>query len=151
MGESLVVTAIPAGFRTITPYLLVKEVPALLQFMQSAFDAVVVAKEMRADGSIMHAEVRIGTSMLMTGEASESFGPMPASIYLYVEDCDRVYRKALDAGGVSVFDLADLPSGDRYGGVRDSSGNIWWIATHVEDVSSEEQQRRWALFQQKTS
>ncbi len=71
---------------------------------------------------------------------------MPTSIYLYVPDCDTVYQQALAAGGVSVFEMMDLPSGERYGGVKDPFGNIWWIATHVEDLSPEEQERRWREF-----
>lgn len=138
--------AIPKGYGTITPYLLVKGVPVPLEFMRKAFDAVILKTERREDGSVMHAEVRVGTSMLMAGEASASFVPMPASIYLYVQDCDAVYHRALGAGGSSVFRISNLPSGERYGGVKDASGNVWWIATHVEDVSDEEQRKRWAAF-----
>ena len=144
--EIKVVDAIPKGYRTITPYLLVAGVPALLEFLQKAFDAAVLKTEMRDDGSVMHAEVRVGNSMLMAGEASKGFQPMPASIYLYVNDCDAIYQRALHAGGTIVFPICDLPSGERYGGVRDESGNVWWIATHVEDVSDDEQGKRWAAF-----
>ena len=136
------------GFHTITPYLLVEGAAQLLTFLPEAFGAQVLAKETRPDGTIMHAELRIGNSMLMMGEASSDFGPMPASIYLYVTDCDAVYERALQAGGTSVFGVMDLPSGERYGGVKDPCGNIWWIATHVEDLSPEEQARRWRAFQQ---
>lgn len=141
------VDAIPNGYRTITPYLLVRGASSLLHFLQKAFDADILKTETREDGSIMHAEVRIGSSMLMVGESSASFDAMPASIYLYVEDCDAVYQRALDAGGSSVFPMCDLPSGERYGGVKDSSGNVWWITTHVEDVPDEEQRRRWRTFE----
>jgi uncharacterized glyoxalase superfamily protein PhnB len=95
----------------------------------------------------MHAELRVGDSMLMLGEASEQFKPMPASVYLYVPDCDTVYHRALSTGGISVFPLMTLPSGERYGGVKDPCGNIWWVATHVEDVTPEEEERRWKTFQ----
>jgi PhnB protein len=90
--------------------------------------------------------MRIGDSMLMLAETTSEFGPMPTSVYLYVLDCDTAYRQALEAGGVSVFDIMRLPSGERYGGVKDPCGNIWWIATHVEDLSPEEQERRWKEF-----
>lgn len=83
----------------------------------------------------------------MMGEASDEFGRMPTSIYLYVPDCDVVYRRALEAGGSSAFEIVDLPTDERYGGVKDPCGNIWWIATHVEDVPPEEQARRWREFQ----
>jgi PhnB protein len=95
----------------------------------------------------MHATMRIGDSTLMLADASPEFGPMPTSIYLYVHDCDAVYQSALKAGGLSVFPIITLPSGDRYGGVKDPCGNIWWLATHVEDVPPDEQERRWKEFQ----
>jgi uncharacterized glyoxalase superfamily protein PhnB len=95
----------------------------------------------------MHTELRVGDSMLMLADGSDQFGPMPASIYLYVPDCDTVYHRALSSGGISVFPIMTLPSGERYGGVKDPCGNIWWIATHVEDVTPEEEERRWKQFQ----
>jgi len=72
---------------------------------------------------------------------------MPTSIYLYAADCDAVYHRALDSGGVSVFPMMTLPSGDRYGGIKDRCGNIWWLATRVEDVPPDEQERRWKEFE----
>ena len=84
--------------------------------------------------------------MLMLAEATPPFGSMPASIYLYVRDSDAVYHSALNAGGHSVFPIMTLPSGERYGAVKDPSGNIWWVATHVEDVPPDEQERRWQQF-----
>lgn len=135
------------GFHTITPYLFVRGVPQLITFLSEAFSAQVLSRETRPDGTIMHAELRVGDSMLMVGEATDEFGPMPTSIYLYVTDCDAVYRRALQVGGSSVFEIMNLPSGERYGGVKDPCGNIWWIATHVEDVPPEEQAKRWREFQ----
>ena len=143
----MTVKPIRDGFHTVTPYLFVEGVARLITFLSDAFDAAVLSRETRPDGTIMHAEVRIGDSMLMMGEAGDEFGRMPTSIYLYVTDCDAVYRRALEAGGISVFDIMNLPSGERYGGVKDPCGNIWWIATHVEDVPPEEQERRWREFQ----
>lgn len=134
------------GFHTVTPYLLAEGVARLITFVVEALNAEVLSRETRPDGAIMHAEVRVGDSMLMLGEAGHEFGPMPASIYLYVPDCDAVYRRALEAGGISLFEIMNLPSGERYGGVKDPCGNIWWIATHVEDVSPQEQARRWLAF-----
>ncbi len=142
----MAVKPIRDGFHTLTPYFFVVGAARLIGFLTAAFDAKVASREERPDGSIMHAEIRIGNSMLMLGEASEEFGAMPSSIYLYVEDCDTVYQRALDCGGTSVFEIRNLPSGERYGGVKDPCGNIWWIATHVEDLSPEEQERRWKEF-----
>ena len=134
------------GFHAITPYLFAQGASQLIEFISAAFGGEVTFRKARPDGAIMHAEMRIGDSMLMVAEPTEQFGPMPTSIYLYVTDCDAVYRSALDSGGVSVFPIMTLPSGERYGGVKDPCGNIWWIATHVEDVLPDEEERRWKEF-----
>ncbi len=84
--------------------------------------------------------------MLMLADPTPEFGAMPTSIYLYVADCDAVYHRALSSNGVSVFPMMTLPSGQRYGGIKDPCGNIWWVATQVEDVSPDEQERRWKEF-----
>lgn len=137
------VKPIPDGYHAITPYLMVENVDKLLKFLKSAFAAQELLRLKRPDGSVMHAEVQIGDSRVMMGEPMDEFGPMPASIYFYVENCDAVYEKAIKAGGQSIMPPTDMEhAGERYGGVRDSSGNIWWIATHIEDVSTEEQARR---------
>jgi uncharacterized glyoxalase superfamily protein PhnB len=140
-------TPIRAGFHTITPYIFAQNASRLVDFISAAFAGEVVNRKERPDGAVMHAEIRVGDSMLMLGEASPQFGSMPTSIYLYVTDCDTVYQTALNSGGTSVFPMMNLPSGERYGGVKDPCGNIWWVATHVEDVSPEEEERRWKEFQ----
>ena len=142
----MAVKPIRDGFHTVTPYLFADGAARLIQFLLKAFNAELVFRKDRPDGAVIHAEMRIGDSMLMLGEGSGEFGPMPTSIYLYVTDCDTVYRQALAAGGISIFEIMNLPSGERYGGVKDPCGNIWWIATHVEDVSPEEEERRWREF-----
>ena len=134
---------IPDGYHSITPYLLVNGVGELSTFLHAAFGATELSRLDRPDGTIMHIEARIGDSIVMMGEPMNEFGPMPASIYLYVDDCDTVYRRAVEAGGVSVMEPMDMVhAGERYGGVKDPSGNLWWIATHIEDVPLEEQKRR---------
>ncbi len=139
----MTVKPIPEGYGTVTPYLLVEKGEELIAFLQEAFGAEEKLRLRRPDGSLMHAEVRIGDSAVMLGEPMGEFGPMPASIYLYVTDCDAVYEQAMAAGGVSVMEPMDMVhAGERYGGIRDPSGNLWWIATHIEDVSAEEQARR---------
>jgi uncharacterized glyoxalase superfamily protein PhnB len=142
----MAVKPIRDGFHTVTPYLFTVGAARLIQFLVKAFNAELIFRKDRPDGAIIHAEMRIGDSMLMLGEATGEFGPMPTSIYLYVTECDTVYQQALAAGGASVFEIMNLPSGERYGGVKDPCGNIWWIATHVEDVSPEEEARRWREF-----
>ena len=143
----MAVNPVPDGYHTVTPYLFAHNASRVLDFAEKALDAKVTARKEHPDGAIMHAELKIGDSMVMVGEASAEFGAMPSSIYLYVADCDSVYEKALANGGESVFDMMNLPNGERYGGVKDACGNIWWIASHVEDVSPEEEARRWSEFQ----
>ena len=138
---------IPDGFHAVTPYLFAEAASQLIEFISAAFDGEVIFRQTRPDGAIMHATMRMGDSMLMLADATAQFGPMPTSIYLYVPDCDAVYDSALNSGGVSVFPIMTLPSGERYGGVKDPCGNIWWVATHVEDVPPDEQERRWKEFQ----
>ena len=137
---------IPEGFHAITPYLFAQGAARLIEFISTAFHGEVTSRQIRPNGAIMHATMRIGDSKLMLADATPRFGPMPTSIYLYVLDCDAVYQSALNSGGVSVFPIMTLPSGERYGGVKDPCGNIWWVATHVEDVPPDEQERRWKEF-----
>jgi PhnB protein len=137
---------IPEGFHSITPYLFAKGAARLMEFISAAFEGEVMFQQKRPDGAVMHATIRIGDSMLMLADPTPEFGAMPSSIYLYVSDCDAVYQRALDFGGVSVFPMMTLPSGERYGGIKDPCGNVWWVATHVEDVPLDEQERRWKEF-----
>ena len=122
----------PFGLHTITSYLIVEDVSALIQFLHRVFDAESRGDpRYREDGSVKHAEVKIGDSVVMMGEPMDEIGPMPAMMYIYVEDCDAVYKKALEAGATHVMEPENYPHGDRYGGVKDPVGNIWWIVTHI--------------------
>jgi uncharacterized glyoxalase superfamily protein PhnB len=144
----MAVKPIRAGFHTVTPYLMVAGVPKLLDFLAKAFDAHEIFRLHRPEGAIGHAEVRIGDSMVMLGEPAGPFGPMPAQIYLYVNNCDAVYGRAIEAGGTPVMEPTTMSfSGERYGGVKDPAGNIWWVATHIEDITPEECARRFAKWQ----
>jgi uncharacterized glyoxalase superfamily protein PhnB len=138
----MAVKPIPDGYHSVTPYLPIVGVPRLLEFVEQAFDAKVIEKMTSPDGTIRHAEVRIGDSMVMMGEAQSPRKPMPAMIYLYVTDTDATYQRALKAGASSVMEPADQFYGDRNAGVEDPVGNQWWIATHKEDVSPKEMARR---------
>ena len=138
----MTVKPIPDGYHTITPYLTVQGVPRLLEFLKRAFDATATECMEGPDGGIMHAQARIGDSIVMMGEAQGEWKPMPGSLYMYVEDTDAVYQRALEAGGTSIMEPMDQFYGDRNAGVKDPVGNMWWIATHVEDVSPEELAKR---------
>jgi PhnB protein len=117
-----------AAYHTVTPYLVVPGVPALIEFAQRAFGAVEVQRHQRPDGSIMHAEIKIGDSVVMMGEPSGEFTPMPASLYLLADDADATYARALAAGATSLRAPEEQPYG-RSAGVRDTGGNLWWITT----------------------
>ncbi|HSB15690.1 MAG TPA: VOC family protein [Bryobacteraceae bacterium] len=136
------VKPIPEGYHTVTPYLVVPGAGRLIEFLKEAFKAEEVERMSQPDGTVMHAEVRIGDSIIMMGESSDKFPAMPAAIYVYVPDVDAVYKRALAAGAASTMEPANQFYGDRNAGVKDPSGNLWWIATHVEDVPREEMAKR---------
>lgn len=140
------VKPVPEGYQTVTPYLIVAGVGKLIEFLTQAFDAEVLNRSARPDGSIVHAEVKIGDSRVMMGEPKGDQKPVPGSFYLYVHDTDATYRRALQAGATSLMEPANQFYGDRNAGVKDAAGNYWWIATHVEDVSPEEMERRSQAF-----
>ena len=138
----MAVKYIPEGYHTATPYLVVPGVAKLIDFLKQAFGAEERGRFAQPDGRIMHAEVKIGDSIIMMGEPTGDIKPMPAMIHLYVPDADATYRSALAAGAKSVREPADQFYGDRSAGVQDASGNQWWMATHKEEVSPEEMGRR---------
>jgi PhnB protein len=129
---------IPKGFHSVTPYLVVPGVARLIDFFKEAFGAEETIRVARQDGSISHAAVRIDDSMVEMGEASGEWRAMVAGLHLYVKDADETYARAIKAGGVSLYEPQDMDYGDREGGVTDPSGNQWYIATHMEDLTTEE-------------
>jgi len=133
---------LPYGLQTVTPYLIVKNAQALLDFVTKVFDAKQRELIQGPDGRIGHAEVTLGDSVIMLSDKPPHLDAMPASLYVYVDDTDVRYKRALGAGAVSVMEPADQFYGDRNAGVKDPTGNLWWIATHIEDVSPEELARR---------
>jgi len=138
----MAVKPIPDGFHSVTPYLLVSGVPRLIDFLKQAFDAEVTECMAMPDGTVMHAQVKIGDSIIMMSDPRGACEPTPASLYLYVPDTDAVYAKALEAGATSVMEPADQFYGDRNSGVKDPVDNTWWIATHIEDVPPDELRKR---------
>ncbi len=124
-------THVPAGYHSVTPYLIVQDVEGLIGFLKQTFGAEEAMRSTGPDGRIRHAEVRIGDSVVMMGGASDEWKAMPAALYVYVEDVDASYRRALDAGGTSLDEPEDKEYGDRTAGVRDATGSIWWLSTPV--------------------
>jgi PhnB protein len=138
----MAVKPIPDGFHTVTPHLTVQGASKLVEFLMQAFEAKELFRMAHPDGTLMHAEVKIGDSIVMMGEAKGECKPMPCSLYVYVDDADAIYKRALQAGATSTMEPGDQFYGDRTAGVKDPSGNQWMIATHREDVPPEELRRR---------
>jgi uncharacterized glyoxalase superfamily protein PhnB len=138
----MTVKPVPEGYSTVTPWIISADTARLIDYVNKAFDAEEIARVVGDDGSIGHAEVRIGNSVVMMFDAKPDWPPTPGFLRLYVQDADAVHRQAVAAGGTSVTDVTHLFFGDRVGRVRDPLGNLWWIQTHIEDVSPEQMQRR---------
>ena len=141
-AKAVPVKAIPEGYHSVTPYLVVQGAGKLIDFMKAAFGAREMFRMPGPDGKIGHAEMRVGNSMVMLADAQGPWKAMPTTLQLYVEDVDAVYARAIAAGGTSLSEPTDQFYGDRRGGVQDICGNSWWVATHIEDVSMDEMQRR---------
>jgi len=123
------------GAPTLQPFLHPLRAEPVVKFVTRAFGALELGRYTTPDGVIHHTTVKIGTGLMEMGEAHGSYQPMPTMFYLYVEDCDALYRRALEAGATSISEPRDQPYGDRSAGVTDPFGNKWYIATHIKDVS----------------
>jgi uncharacterized glyoxalase superfamily protein PhnB len=133
---------VPAGHNQVSPYLIVPGAPGLIEFLTTVFEGEELGRHGPPGGAIMHAEVKIGDSVIMLADSNDQFAPRPGMLNVYVADVDAAYRRALAAGATSEREPADQFYGDRSAGVKDRWGNVWWIATHIEDVSDEELARR---------
>jgi len=122
-------TKIPDGYQTVTPYLIIKNAAAFIEFTERVFDAKLISKHMRDETIIMHAEIKIGDdSIIMFADSTEQFSPRPAGFFVYVDNADKTYETALSNGAVAVTEITDQPYG-RSGGVEDAFGNTWWLTT----------------------
>lgn len=152
------VKPIPDGYHTVTPYLIVNDASAAIEFYKAAFGATELMRLEDPSGRIGHAEIRIGNSPIML--ASEfpdmkivgplALGGTPVSILLYVEDVDAVFKQAVEAGAKVIREVQNQFYGDRTGGVSDPYGHLWYLATHVKDVSLEEMQKHMATMSGKS-
>ena len=146
------VKPIPDGYTSVTPYLIVDGAAAALEFYSKAFGAKEVLRFPAPGGRIGHAEIMIGDSHVMLADehpemgikGPKAIGGSPISIMLYVEDVDAVAKQAEAAGAKITRPVADQFYGDRTGGLEDPFGHTWYVATHVEDMSEEEMQKRMA-------
>jgi PhnB protein len=139
----MAVKPVPDGYHTVTPYLVVRGAAKTIEFARKAFGAEVIEEPIkRPDGTIMHTQIKIGDSIVMISDASEQHPPTQSMLYLYVPNVDAVYQRAVAAGGTSLMEPIDQFYGDRSGGVKDPSGNQWFIGTHKEDVAPQELKKR---------
>lgn len=144
--SSAAVKRIPDGFHTVTPHLICSDAAKAIEFYKQAFSAVEVARMPTPDGKIMHAAVKIGDSIVMLVDEFPDMGassPLrlkgsPVTIHLYVENADAVFEQAVRAGATTRMPLQDMFWGDRYGQIVDPFGHVWSIATHVQELSSEQ-------------
>jgi PhnB protein len=141
-NDSAKVQPVPEDYGSLTPYVIVRGVAPFIDFLEEAFGAVERFRVPNEDGTIGHAEVWLGNRVLMMFDGREEWPETPSFLTLYVDDCDAVHQRALQAGATEVTPLSTNAWGDRGSRIRDLFGNLWWIQTHVEDVSEEEMQRR---------
>ena len=121
----------PEGYHTVTPYLIVEGAAKLIEFIKTTFDAKVMHTTVNPEGKPGHTEVQIGDSVVMLSEARGEYGAMPTMLYVYVDDADFRYKKAIDAGATQVRPVTDQSYGDRSGGVKDMCGNQWLMASPI--------------------
>ena len=146
--------AIPKGYHTVTPSLIIDGAAKAIDFYKKALGAEELSRFAGPDGRIMHAEIRIGDSTLMLGDempeqgmkGPKARGGASVSFYIYKEDVDAAWKRAIDAGGTPVMPLADQFWGDRGGCLEDPFGHQWWLAKHVEDLTPEELRRKAESF-----
>lgn len=144
------VKPIPEGYHTATPYLVVHDAAKAIDYYKRAFDAREIMRMEGPPGKIGHAELRIGDSVIMLADempqmetkSPKTLGGTSGGIFLYVQDVDATFRKAVSAGAKSTTEPADMFWGDRYGQLTDPFGHLWSVATHKEDVAPEEMQKR---------
>jgi PhnB protein len=122
----------PETYRTVTPYLVVPDADSELKFLEDAFGGSVLMCARSASNAVMHAEVRIGSSLIMLGQAGAQWKALNAALYLWVENVDEIYAKTLAAGATSQSAPEDKPYGHRNAGVVDACGITWWIGSPVK-------------------
>ncbi len=119
---------IPENYQTVMPYLIIKNAAAFIDFTKAVFNATELHKTMRDENVIRHGEIKIGESTIMFADSTEQFPVSTAGLFVYVENADEVFKKAIDAKATSIMPVADQSYG-RSGGIKDPFGNTWWITT----------------------
>jgi uncharacterized glyoxalase superfamily protein PhnB len=121
----------PADYSTVSPYLIVSGASATIDFLSRVFGGTELRRFPAENGGVMHAEVRIGDSVIMLGDAAEGWPAVGAHVHVYVPDVDETYRRALEAGATSLQEPVQKDDEDKRGGVKDAGGTTWWISTRV--------------------
>jgi len=142
------VKAIPEGMHTVTPFLVVEGASEFIRFIEQSFDGKTTSIMKTKEDKVMHATVQIGDSQVMVSDATDRYPAGATRLYLYVNDVDTIYQKAINAKGTSLREPTDEFYGDRSAGIRDTWGNEWWVATHIEDVDDEEMEKRAREFRE---
>ena len=138
----MAISHVPAGYHAITPILVVEDADALINFLKKVFDAQEYQLGRKPDGKVWHADLTIDGAHVMVSEAAGPFEALGAAVNVYVPDVDGTYRRALDAGAMSIMPPSDRFYGDRNAVVKDRTGILWSLATHIEDVPHDELKRR---------
>ena len=122
----------PPGYSSVSPYLIVDGAERTIEFLRAVLGATEIRRFPDPSGKIVHAEVRIDDTVVMIADGNEGWPPIPSHVHVYVKDVDAVYKRALEAGAVSVQEPVKKDDADKRGGVKDAGGTTWWIATKVE-------------------
>jgi PhnB protein len=144
------VQAVPKGYHTVTPHLVVSRASDAIEFYKKAFGAKEVSRFSAPDGKVMHAELQVGDSRIMLGDempemgarGPKSVGGTPVALFLYRDDIDSLWRQAISAGAKQVDPMVNQFWGDKAGSLEDPFGHRWWLAQHIEDLSDDEMKKR---------
>lgn len=144
------IKAIPDGYHSITPYIVVEDTTEAIDFYKRAFDAKEISSNRLKDGKVIHAQIKVGDSFIMLSDefpmgqckSPKSIGGTPVMLHLFTENVDKLFNQAVSSGATVVMPVMNMFWGDRYGQIKDPFGHVWSIATHKEDLSPEEIQKK---------
>jgi PhnB protein len=150
----MTVSKIPPGFHTVTPSLIVRNAAQAIDFYKKALGAEEIMRMVGPDGLVGHAEIKIGDSIVfitdespaMGTKAPQTLGGTASNLYIYIEDVDSAFKRAVDSGGKATMPVTDMFWGDRFGQFVDPYGHTWGLSTHTEDLSEQEIEKRSADF-----
>ncbi|MET0605110.1 MAG: VOC family protein [Beijerinckiaceae bacterium] len=139
----------PKGHSTVVPFLVNENMDQLVDFLVKSFNAEELYRLNDDKGKIWHSQIKIGDSVMMAGDSMGQHPASPMNLYVYVDNADEMHRRAIDNGATSIAEPSMQFYGDRVAAVKDFAGNIWWLATHQEDLSYEDMTKRAREMMQK--